>query len=68
MRRSTSFVRLLAQLSKGQKVEVVQYDVTSTMSMRMVVRSRPAAWMIVSKMRRVLWWRVHMMKGEEKRG
>jgi len=44
-RRSSSFVRLLAQLSEGQKQwEVVQYDAVSTMSMRIL-----AAWMMTSK-------------------
>jgi len=54
-RRSTSFLRLLAQLSEGQtQWEVVQYDATSMMSMSMWMAVRMlAAWMIASKTRRV---------------
>jgi len=71
-------VRLLAQLSEGQKQrEVVQYDTVSTMSMRI-----PAAWMmsrrdesevdvdtgcVVSCVESMLVAR-QLMKGEEKKG
>ena len=51
MRTPTCFVRLLAQLSKWLW-EVVLYDVTSTMSMRMAVRMMLVANTIVNKMQR----------------
>ena len=48
-RTSLNLVRLLAQLSEGQKQrEVLQYDTVSTMSMRI-----PAAWMMSSMARQV---------------
>ena len=48
VRRPMYFVRLLAQLSKSQW-EVVQYDATSKLSMRMAVRMMPVARTISNK-------------------
>ena len=49
-RRSTSFVNCWRSSQRVSQWEVVQYEATSMMSMRMVVRRMPGVWMIANKM------------------